>query len=221
MRKILAYTLLSIALLIIYGDVAMSFFIDLSKFSISTSVLLFNLLFNFFLMVGTSFAFVYLYYGKNLLKELYFRKERAIEAVAIGAGACGIFILIQIAVSIVMYSYGYREENPLLKEIAKEMNLFLLFLIPLSSSISEETFYRGLIQMHLGRKIGMFYSVILTSLLFAIAHLQYHTLLQFLFPFLLSLMLGFLIYKWENILAPISAHFMYNFINLLFVSYGM
>ncbi len=218
-RKNLAYAVLGLALLIIYGSLAISLFTDSSQIPVSPSILLTALILNTIIMVGSSFLFVYLMYGKNLLEKLYYKKERLVEAVAIGIAACFLFLVIQMVVSAILLLLGYKEENPLVEEIAKEINLLLLFLLPLLAAISEETFFRGLIQMHLEKKIGAISSILLTSLLFAIAHLEYKTLLQFLFPFLFSILLGFLMYKWRNIFAPISAHFLYNFISLYIVSH--
>ncbi|MEM1513497.1 MAG: type II CAAX endopeptidase family protein [Candidatus Thermoplasmatota archaeon] len=218
MKKIAAYLVLLFTLFIIYSSVAMSLFFN-SGFEISSYTLIFGLIFNFLIMFIPSLLFVYLYYEGNIMKNLYFRKEEAIKSIFFGFLATLIFIFIQ---GMILIITGYEESNPLAEKIVEIVrgNLFLLFFIPLISSISEETFYRGVIQNLLEQKLGI-YSIFLTSIIFAVAHLEYKTVFQILMPFFSGILLGFLMYKFKNIFAPISAHFFYNFFSLFFsVFYG-
>ncbi|MBC7129424.1 MAG: CPBP family intramembrane metalloprotease [Thermoplasmatales archaeon] len=213
MKKIIAYLVLFFALAIIYSSVVLSFFVNLDV-EISYYGLISGLILNFLIMFIPSIVFAYLYYEGNVLNNLYFRKEGAIKSVSIAISATLIFIFLQ---GIFLFIIGYKESNPLAEKIVEIVkgNLFLLFLIPVISSISEETFYRGIIQNLLQEKIGV-YSIFLTSIIFAIAHIEYKTIFQFLMPFLFGILLGFLMYKFKNIFAPISAHFFYNFLSLFF-----
>ncbi len=218
MRKIIAYLLLILTLLVIYSSAVISFFSDLDV-EISSQSLIFGLIFNFLIIFIPSILFAYLYYGGNALSNLYFRKEGIVKSIFFGILSTTIFIFFQ---GILILLIGYEESNPLAEKIVEivKRNLFLLFLIPIISSISEETFYRGVIQNLLQKKIGI-HSIFLTSLIFAIAHIEYKTIFQILMPFLYGILLGFLMYKFKNIFAPISAHFFYNFLSLfLSVFYG-
>ena len=212
MKKAVAYLVLFFALLIIYSSAAIGLFYNI-EYEISSYALLLNLLFNFLIMFIPSLVFVYLYYEGNVLHNLYFKKERIIASISTGILATLFFIFLQ---GIFLFIIGYEESNPLAEKIFEivKRNLYLLFLIPLLSSISEETFYRGVVQNLLEKKIGIL-SIFLTSIIFAIAHIEYKTISQILMPFFFSLLLGFLMYKFKNIFAPISAHFFYNFLILL------
>ena len=213
MKKIIAYLVLFFALAMIYSSVVLSFFVNLDV-EISYYALVSGLILNFLIMFIPSIVFAYLYYNENIMENLYFRREGAIKSIFFGFLATLIFIFMQ---GILLIVLGYEESNPLAERIVEIVkgNLFLLFLIPVISSISEETFYRGIIQNLLQKKIGV-YSIFITSIIFAIAHLEYKTIFQFLMPFLFGILLGFLMYKFKNIFAPISAHFFYNFLSLFF-----
>ncbi|MBC7081290.1 MAG: CPBP family intramembrane metalloprotease [Thermoplasmatales archaeon] len=217
MKKIIANLILVFTLFVIYSSVAISFFIDFEA-EISSQSLMFALIFNFLIIFIPSILFAYLYYGE-IWNSLYFRKEGAVKSILYGFLSTIIFLFLQGAFLTII---GYEESNPLAEKIVEivKRNSFLLFLIPIISSISEETFYRGVIQNLLQKKMGI-YSIFLTSLIFAIAHIEYKTIFQILMPFLFALLLGFLMYKFKNIFAPISAHFFYNFLSLLVsVFYG-
>jgi len=67
----------------------------------------------------------------------------------------------------------------------------------------EEFFFRGF----LVKKIGVF----LSALLFAIAHLGYSSIVEFVGAFILGLVLGYYFKKTDNIYPNIIAHFLYDF----------
>lgn len=210
MKKFAAYLIISIPFIFIYGNVALSFFIEDMEISFSMQSLLFSIIFSFLIMFIPSLLFVFLLY--NDFKKLYFKKENAFISVLIGFALSLLFIFIS---NLILFLIGYKEENPVVEDIKENMNLAILILIPLLSSMGEETFFRGVIQNEIERKMGSFASILITSILFAIAHLQYKTILQVIMPFSLSILLCILMNRLKNIFAPISTHFFYNFINLL------
>ncbi len=214
MRKFIAYTLLALAFIIIYGSAALSFFVT-AEYELSMNLILFSLVLNFIVMFFPVVIFVYLIYG-NVWENLYFRKEKLAISILYGLVATILFIL---ASSIILYVVGYKEENPLAEEIGRSINLAFLILIPLISSISEETFFRAFIQMRLENKFGFVPSLLISSILFAIAHLEYKTYIQIIMPFFFGIVLGILMHKSKNIAAPISAHFFYNFFSLAIFLY--
>ncbi|HDN95611.1 MAG: hypothetical protein DRN29_01555 [Thermoplasmata archaeon] len=214
MRKFVAYALLALAFIIIYGSAALSFFVT-AEYELNMNLILFSLILNFIVMFFPVVIFVYLIYG-NVWENLYFRKEKLAISILYGLIATVLFIL---ASSIILYVIGYKEENPLAEEIGKNINLAFLILIPLISSISEETFFRAFIQMRLENKFGFMPSLLISSILFAVAHLEYKTYIQIVMPFFFGIVLGILMHKSKNIAAPISAHFFYNFFSLAIFLY--
>lgn len=94
----------------------------------------------------------------------------------------------------------------------KDLTSFLLFFQILSVSFPEEFFFRGFLQDSLGKD---YKSVVLTSLLFALAHLpkaiftgDWLSLLSF-FP---SLIMGWLYMRTNNIIPGVIFHFLANLI---------
>jgi len=157
-----------------------------------------------------SLLFVFLLH--NDFNKLYFKRENAFISVLVGFALSMLFIFIS---NLILFLIGYKEKNPVVEDIKENMNLAILILIPLLSSIGEETFFRGVIQNEIEKRIGSFASILITSILFAMAHLPYKTILQVIMPFSLSILLCILMNRLKNLFAPISTHFFYNFINLL------
>jgi len=208
MRKFLAYAIFLVSLAVIYGSAALSFFMK-EEYEITPAIILTSLIINIFIMVLPAMAFVYLMYGR-IWRELYFKREGAGKSILYGAISALVFLLL---FSLLVMATGYNEENPLAEEIGESMNFPLLILIPLLSSVTEETYFRGLIQMQIERKNAVA-AIIISSLLFSLAHLEYGTMLQIIAPFLFGLVLGVLMHYCKNIAAPVTAHFLYNFISL-------
>lgn len=207
MKKFSAYLILALVFLILYGSIAVESKVEVE---ITKEILVASIIFNFIILFFSAIVIAFLLYG-NVFQTLYFRKEKILQSILFGILATLSFIVVS---SLIISLLGYKEESPLGKEIAQNVDYFLLFLVPLLSSLSEETFFRGLIFMHLKNKLGVLPSMFITSILFAFAHLSYGTLLQVILPFAYSFILCFLIYKLENIYAPIASHFFNNFLVL-------
>ena len=82
-----------------------------------------------------------------------------------------------------------------------------MLLIPVLPAIFEELLFRGVILRGL-LQFGKIPAVILSALMFALAHGSYQ---QFIYQFLLGLVIGFLYVEIKNIFVCMAAHFANNF----------
>ena len=74
--------------------------------------------------------------------------------------------------------------------------------------ILEETVFRGLILQYLGKTGAKFFVAnIIQAVLFGIFHMN---LAQGIYTFFFGLLLGYLAYRYDSILAPMVMHFFYN-----------
>ncbi|MEA2054645.1 MAG: type II CAAX endopeptidase family protein [Candidatus Thermoplasmatota archaeon] len=216
-RKLMAGMILIIPFFYIYGLSILSLSIPIGNGSfITPSTIFFSLVMNLVVMAGSSMLCIYVLYGgglKAIARRLYFRKERAFQSVMVGIFTAVIFLFIITAFVYFLQAMGYGTENELAEKIVENINLPLLFAIPFLSALSEETFFRAFIQMRTA-KYGQPFAIFLSSLLFGLAHMSYKNPLQIAIPFLLGIALGYIMMKNENILAPFSAHFAFNFVQL-------
>ena len=209
MRKFAAYLILALSLLTIYGSAALTLVVK-QEYEINAQIIVYSMIVNFMVMFVPAVLFVLLMYGE-VWKKLYYRKEKALKSMIYGVLAAIAFMLIT---AVILYGIGYKEENPLAEEIGKSINIPLAFAISIMAAINEETFFRSLIHMRLENKIGFIPASLISSFLFAMAHLEYQTFLQIIMPFIFGMILAFLIHKFHNVIAPMAAHFIYNFIAL-------
>ena len=209
--RLRAWILISFILAIIYSSVLASFFY---RIKVTQSSLLLSSLFNLILLGGGGLLAAYMIHGsfKSAAISIGFRREGMEKGILYGIIAILSFIFL---LSIFLSITGFKGENKLAKEIASSINIPLLIIIPLFSSLSEEIFFRGLIFSHLNEKFGWISSAIITSILFSFAHLEYKSLFETIATFIFSIILCYLIKSTKNIISPITAHFMYDFLALL------
>lgn len=128
---------------------------------------------------------------------------------AIGAG---VTLAAMLALGAALYGLGeagvyHAEESELVPQIQKLLTLPLVFAIPLIAAVTEEVFFRGILQP----RVGLWAS----SLLFGLVHIGYGTILQVVAPILLGLLFGLLFLRTRSLWAPIAAHFTFDFVELL------
>jgi sodium transport system permease protein len=89
--------------------------------------------------------------------------------------------------------------------------LVIIGVIALAPAIFEELLFRGLLPRFFEKK-GIWTSIILTGVLFAIFHLDFYKLLPITF---LGIWLGYLLYTTKSIYLPMLAHFLNNALAIL------
>lgn len=144
---------------------------------------------------------------------------RTILHLLLGAGAA---VAALIGLGLVLFALQEMrlfEEDPsvLVEELERVVraNPEFVLLLPLAAGITEEIFFRGLLQPRVG--------LVASSLLFGLVHVGYGTWVQVVAPVVLGFFFG-LLYKWTRSLwTAISAHFCFDFIQfalLFFVDEG-
>lgn len=216
--KVTGYIILAATFIFIYGLSLLSFIFSSSEIDVSGFLILSSLLINMIVLGGSSILGNMLFYSSNLymsLKSLYFTKKNIGYSVLIGfVSALSILFFLGLLFSILIYMGYTPPDNPLSENIAEILTVPLVIFIPLLSSISEEIFFRGFLQPKLIGITTPLIGIVITSALFGFAHLAYQNPLQIVIPFFIGIIFGFLLLKTKNILAPISAHYFFNFIQL-------
>lgn len=212
-----ALLILAIPFLYIYGLSLLMLPLAGDASYVTPGTLLFSLLLNLLVLGGASFLYVMARYGgppRQVLHRLFFRREGWKESLILGVGVGITLILLSGLLALLFQALGFSLDNPLAESIMDSLTPLLLVTVPALAAVSEETFFRGLLQMELARWQGQPVAIVITSLLFGLAHLSYGQPLQILIPFLLGLVLALLMMKTRNLLAPMAAHFTFNFVQL-------
>jgi hypothetical protein len=103
----------------------------------------------------------------------------------------------------------------LVGEIFPSRRMAQLGLVALLAGVGEELFFRGVIQYKLAEWMTPLAGLVLTSVLFGLAHAL--SRLYFLLATLIGLYFGWLALRY-NLLAPMTAHAVYDFAALMYLS---
>ena len=97
------------------------------------------------------------------------------------------------------------------------LTLGQLALIAVLAGFGEELFFRGLLQLGLAAICNVWLAVLLTSLVFGLAHAVTPT--YCFLALVISLYLGFLFVMTGNLLVPIVVHALYDFLVFLYIRF--
>jgi membrane protease YdiL (CAAX protease family) len=128
--------------------------------------------------------------------------------IGIGAAVASLLVLALVVALLVQSGLVSLKdlESDLVPQIQSLLNWPLVFIIALVAAVTEEIFFRGLLQPRLG--------LIATSILFALIHIGYGTVLQVVAPLVLGLLLGVLYQRTNSLWTPMAAHFTFDFVQL-------
>lgn len=89
------------------------------------------------------------------------------------------------------------------------LNIFVLAFLP---AVCEELIFRGIILNGLRKNIKDIYAVLLSAFMFALMHGRIE---QFIYPFILGLVFGWLVIKTKTILSSMIVHFVNNLLVII------
>ena len=103
----------------------------------------------------------------------------------------------------------------LVREIFEKNSWMELALVSLAAGVGEELLFRGALQSWIGQFAGVWTAVAATSLLFGAAHAM--SKMYFVAATAIGLYLGWLTETYDDLVAPILAHAVYDFVALLVI----
>jgi len=123
-----------------------------------------------------------------------------------------VFLLIFFGIYAFLRSHDVIEQDKIIRSypltsIGGALHFFQFLLLVIIAPICEEVFYRGYIYPVVRNRTGILMGIVLTSLFFALVHVQ-----SFLVLFSLSVALCFLYEKNRSLIPPILVHAFYNFL---------
>ena len=148
---------------------------------------------------------------KQIFIALKLRIERLDDALLRGI-ATAVFMIIFVAIiGSILYSMGINEENlSNVSELAENLSLIGMLFIILFQSIGEEIFFRGFLLEKLESYAGATVAILISSVLFGLAHLSYGKIYPAVMPMVMGVLLGYAVIKTKNLYAAIIAHMLFN-----------
>jgi len=149
-------------------------------------------------------------------RALGFRSFRAFDGITLAAIVVLVGLLVGFLYDVLFSHLGLDSPSSLPAGLAETgLGLGIVFVLAVVvAPVAEETFFRGFILPGIGKRLGNVWGVVLSALLFSVAHMQPGALLPI---FILGLLLGWLYLRTRSIWPCILTHFAYNSIAILFM----
>jgi len=124
--------------------------------------------------------------------------------------AIAAFVVI-IGLSTVFQIVGVNaEEAGNIKDLELYFSLPSILLLSAFQPIAEEIFFRGFLLEKLGSLFGNNISILVTSVLFGLAHLSQGNVIPAIMTGLIGVLLAYIVLKTKNLYAGITAHILFN-----------
>lgn len=111
-----------------------------------------------------------------------------------------------IVLAVILERSGIHPDNPEVALINSVITWPLALALAAGAALGEELFFRGILQKRIGW-VGQ-------AIAFGLVHISYGTVLQVLFPLALGLFWGWLRRRGESLFALMTAHFLFDFVQL-------
>jgi len=138
---------------------------------------------------------------KNIFKYLGFKKISFKNITKHSLILYFLIFLVSSLITLIFNLFGYQDLGLVSIKILSVPIYYIIYLFVVRVFI-EEFFFRAF----LVKKIG----IVLSALLFGIAHLGYSSIVEVVGAFILGLLLGYYFKKTDNIYPNIIAHFLYD-----------
>ena len=163
------------------------------------------------LWVGTLGIQLWLYYSKGVSWRQFgwrFKRSDIFKGLLIGLGTQIAAGLLYLPLYVIFDDIDVSEPAKELVDKATGLGVFLLFLVVVvGAPVVEEIFYRGLTLKAFEKKMGGRLALVASSLLFAVAHLQF---VQFPALFLFGFVAAYLARKYDRLGRAVWAHVGFN-----------
>lgn len=148
---------------------------------------------------------------KEILFRIKLRKEGIDMAIFWGIMSMIAMFIIMFAIGIILTFYGVNlEESSNITDLEQIFSLPSIFFIVTLQPIGEEIFFRGFLLDKINSLAGRETAIVVTSLLFGIAHLTYGNIYPAIMTGILGLILAYMVVKTKSLTTAIVAHIFFN-----------
>jgi len=152
---------------------------------------------------------------KEILFRIKLRKEGIDMAIFWGIISMIAMFVIMFIIGIVLTFYGANlEESSNITDLEQIFSLPSIFFIVAFQPIGEEIFFRGFLLDKISSLAGRETAIVVTSILFGIAHLTYGNIYPAIMTGILGLILAYMVVKTKSLTTAIIAHIFFNVTSL-------
>jgi membrane protease YdiL (CAAX protease family) len=148
---------------------------------------------------------------KEILNRIKLRKEGMDMAVLWGVVSMIAMFAILFVIGIILTLYGVNlDESSNITDLEQIFPLPSILVIVAFQPIGEEIFFRGFLLEKINSMAGKETAIVVTSVLFGIAHLTYGNIYPAIMTGILGLILAYMVVKTKNLTTAIVAHIFFN-----------
>ena len=148
---------------------------------------------------------------KEILFHIKLRKEGMDMAIFWGIISMIAMFGVMFIIGIILTFYGVNlEDSSNITDLKQFFSLPSIFFIVAFQPIGEEIFFRGFLLDKINAMAGRETAIVLTSILFGIAHLTYGNIYPAIITGILGLILAYMVLKTKNLTTSIVAHILFN-----------
>ena len=159
---------------------------------------------------------------KDALSRLKLVSQNLDKAFLWGILSAIVIFIIIFVMEVALIQIGIKPQDlsnfPELQKLFSWPTLFFLIAI---QPIGEEIFFRGFLYDKIENYAGGEFAVVITAVLFGIAHMSYGKEIPVIMIILMGLVLGFIVYKTRNLYSSIIAHIVFNVTSFTLAYLGM
>jgi membrane protease YdiL (CAAX protease family) len=151
------------------------------------------------------------YSPSQILSALRLKKEKLDMSIVYGIITTALMFGVVIAIGIILTLLGFNLENASnIQDIEQFFSLPATFILIIFQPITEELFYRGFLLEKIEKLSSAPTAIIITSILFGLAHLTAGNIYPAILTGLAGAVLGIVVIKKQNLTIAIIAHIFFN-----------
>lgn len=195
----------------------LSFFFEIFMF-------IFQILFVIILFVLVPFIWYKLVNNftlEQMLDKIRLKKENLDMAILWGLITAIAALSIVIAISLILTFAGFASEDTSnIEDLELFFSVPLILLLITFQPIAEEIFFRGFLLDKFEGSLGMYPAIVLTSLLFGLAHISMGNVIPAIIICFVALLFGYAVVKTNNLMTGIIAHVIFNVVSFVLYMIG-
>jgi len=157
------------------------------------------------------YYFINEYNLKKILIQLKLKKENISYSILLGIIIVIISFVIIAFIGLLIQFFGFDlTDSSNIPQLELYFSIPTILILIIIQPIGEEIFFRGFLLDKLKNLFGQKSAIVLTSLLFGIAHLSYGNVYPAILTSIIGLFFAILVVKTDNLYSSIVAHIIFN-----------
>ncbi len=158
---------------------------------------------------------------KEIFRSIQLKKEQLDMSFLWGVITAIIALGFVLIIGVILSVSGVADENASnIKDLELLFSLPTILILITFQPIAEEIFFRGFLLDKLQKPLGKNPAIIVTSILFGVAHISMGNVIPAIIISVVALVLGYMVVKTKSLMTGIIAHVIFNIISFLLYLIG-